>query len=170
MFLMKNVMKSMYKQSFYLLVILLLAGFSACSKVKPLVGTYEGVTTNSGTYKLVIPEYDEISEAIPPENKSVIFEITKGNKKNQIILKQIAGNDKEQFQTTGIVNKKEVVFDSFDIGLGYENIQVSVKVYNMKGTFDDGLFTYDYTYKYAQSLFGYSVSINMKANGEAQKK
>ena len=69
----------MYKQSFYLLVILLLAGFSACSKVKPLVGTYEGVTTISGTYKLVIPEYDEISEAIPPENKSVIFEITKGN-------------------------------------------------------------------------------------------
>ena len=75
--------------------------------MKPLVGTYEGVTTNSGTYKLVIPEYDEISEAIPPENKSVIFEITKGNKKNQIILKQIAGNDKEQFQLQALSIKRK---------------------------------------------------------------
>lgn len=162
-------MKKVNEFSVYMLVILIFISFSACNKVKPLVGTYEGVTTTSGKYKLVIPDYDEVEDIIPSENKNVTFEITKGSEKNQIILKQTAGETDEQFQTTGTVDGKNVAFEPFDVSIGYGGINVKVQAYDLSGTFDDGLFTYNYTYNYNQSIMGASVSIRMKANGSAQK-
>lgn len=162
-------MKKESEFSVYILIIVLLTAFAACSKVKPFVGTYEGVTTTNGKYKFIIPGYDKVEDDIPTENNNVTFEITKGINKNQIVLKQTAGDTEEQFQTTGTINGKNVTFEPFDISIGYGDINVNVQAYDMSGTFDDGLFTYDYTYNYNQSLLGASVSIRMKANGSAQK-
>ncbi|OQA91696.1 MAG: hypothetical protein BWY27_00542 [Bacteroidetes bacterium ADurb.Bin234] len=162
-------MKKISEFSVYMLIIVLFISFSACNKAKPLIGTYEGVTTTSGKYKFIIPDYDEMEDVIPSENKNVTFEITKGSEKNQIILKQTGGESDEQFQTTGIINGKNVAFEPFDISIGYGDINVKVQANDMSGTFDDGLFTYNYSYNYYQSLMGASISIRMKASGNAQK-
>lgn len=162
-------MKKVNEFSVYMLIIMLLAAFSACSKVKPFVGTYDGVTTTNGKYKLIIPGYDKVEDVIPSENNNVTFEITKGSEKNQIVLRQTAGETEEQFQTTGTIDGKNVTFEPFDISIGYGDIHVNVQAFDMSGTFDDGLFIYNYTYNYNQSLMGASVSIHMKASGSAQK-
>ena len=162
-------MKSIRKLSFYLFIIVFVFVFLGCSKAKRVSGTYDGVTTIGGTVFVVTPNYDEYEFPISSETKNVKFEITKGNDRNKIILKQVAGDENDQFQTTGIVNKNKITLDSFDIFLGYKDLSVKVKVNDMTGTIDDGLFTYDYTYSYYQSYNGASLNIKMKASGSAQK-
>ena len=162
-------MKKVSEFSVYMLIILLLTAFAACSKVKPFIGTYEGVTTTNGKIKTSIPGYDQAEIIIPTESNNVTFEITKGSQKNQIILKQTAGDTEDQFQTTGTINGKNVAFEPFDISIGYGDINFKIQANDMSGTFDDGLFAYNYSCNYNQSLMGASVSMRMKASGSAQK-
>jgi hypothetical protein len=142
---------------------------SSCSKTRSFIGTYDGITIANGSVAIVIPGYIENYEELPEEKQNIRFVISKGQDKNKIVLKQVYGETEDQFEAIGIVNDNKVSFLPFTVPISYGDISVDAQVLDMKGTLKDGKLTYDYTYSYAQFFSGASISINMKANGTAEK-
>lgn len=152
-----------------IILIIFALNLTSCSKTRSFIGTYDGVTTSSGTVAIVIPGYIDSNEDIPKEDKNVSFVITKGNDKNKIVLKQIDGTSDEQFEAIGIVNDNTVSFLPFTMPVSYMDIKMDATVLDMEGTINDGQFTYSYTYSFGQDLAVASISVKMKAYGTAEK-
>jgi len=153
----------------FICLIGLVLSISSCSKTRSFIGTYDGVTTTNGSVAIVIPGYIENNEELPEEKNNIRFVISKGKDKNKIVLKQVYGTAEDQFEAVGIVNDNKVAFLPFTVPISYADISVDAQVLDMKGTLKDGKLTYEYTYSYSQYFSGASISINMKANGTAEK-
>lgn len=151
------------------LLIIIVLQMSSCNKATVFVGTYDGVTTTSGTLRAKIEGYMDTREEIPAETKTVRFVISKGDGKNKILLKQVAGDEDEHFEAIGTVSKKTVTFLPFKLPYKYGEIVVDVDVSDMKAELDKNTLTYSYSYGYSQVLPGVSVNISMHANGSAVK-
>lgn len=162
-------MKNVKLTSICLVLTILTLYLASCSKTKSFIGTYNGVTTTSGTAYISIPDYAETNETIPGEQQNVTFEITKGSENNKIVLKQVNGTSDQQFEAIGVVDDKTATFLPFTMPLKYGPISVNVQVSDMTATVEDGTLTYTYSFGYYYSLLG-TVNITVNASGSAEKK
>jgi len=150
------------------LLIIIVLQMSSCNKATVFVGTYDGVTTTSGTLRTEAEGYPPIYDKIPAETETVRFVISKGKGKNKIVLKQVAGDENQHFEAIGIVSKKTVTFLPFKLPFKYKGMVVNVDVSDMKAELDKNTLTYSYSFGYKQEL-GMYVNISMQANGSAVK-